>query len=371
MDILVVGAGLAGSAVAALLGWADHRVTLVEKAPEPRAGGSPVDVRGTAVHVLEILGLAGLARQADTGVRRVEFVDPDGRVRARARLRRREGEIEIARGDLNRLLLEQATTLANVVYDDAPRTLADLPDGVEVGFERGRRARFDLVVGADGQHSAVRRLAFGPESAYLTELGLAIVTVPVDPALVTSEQAVRICNVPDAMASVHPAGGRPIGALVHRTRGRNVTDDPNRRRGLTERLDDLQAHYRDAGRLGAQLLTAAREARQVYADDLCRVDTPSWSSGRVVLLGDSAAGATILGEGASMALAGAGRLVDALTAMERPGELARALSAYEHDHRPEVEHHQRGLHRAIDMLVPRTAGAITRRNWLVRLSRRI
>lgn len=370
MEILVVGAGLAGSAVAALLGWADHDVTLVERSAGPPAGGTPVEMHGAALHVLERLGVAGLARAADTGVRRVEFADPTGRVRARARLSRHEGQVEIGRAELNRLLLDQARALVDVVVDDTARTLTDLPDGIEVGFERGRRSRFDLVVGADGQHSRVRSLAFGPELDHLIPLGLAVVTMPVDPGLVARAGTLTVCNAPRRMASVHPGGADPVAALIHPAPPGDVTQDPTRGRSRAERVADLPVHFPDGWWWGGGLLAAARDEPSVYAADIQRVELAGWSTGHVVLLGDAAGGVNVLGDGASMALTGAARLVDALIGMSSRRDLRAALRAYEAAHRPDLEHQQRRLDRAIATLVPSTAGGIRRRDWRVRLRRR-
>jgi 2-polyprenyl-6-methoxyphenol hydroxylase-like FAD-dependent oxidoreductase len=175
-----------------------------------------------------------------------------------------------------------------------------------VAFESGRQSRFDLVVGTDGQHSTIRQLAFGPESQYARPLGLAIATAPVDPALVSAPDVVQICNVAGACMTVHPAGGQPGVAFIFRTDAERPTERDGQHR-------ELEGRYAGRGWHSAELLAAARDAEDLYFDTVNRVSLPSWSRGRVVLLGDSASSITILGEGCSMAIAGAGSLANALT----------------------------------------------------------
>lgn len=373
MEILVVGAGIAGCTAAALLGWADHRVTLVEHDPAVREGGSPVHVRGGALPIAERLGIAGLLREAETGVDRAEFVDPRGTVRATARLRTSGDDVEIGRAELNRLLLEQVHRVAQVVSGDGPRTLTELPDGIEVGFERGRPERYDLVVGADGQHSQVRRLGFGRETAYVTPTGIMIGAVPLGPEFVASPRVVRTSHTPGATTIIHPAGGHPVGVVIVREEEPDVADDPALQPSREERMAILEKRIGRRMRPwhGTDILEAVRRSPDAYLDSIGRVEMASWSRGRVVLLGDAACGLTLLGDSGSVAMTGAGRLVDALSRLDRPGDLAQALGYYERAHRPEVEHHLHGVEKATTRLLPMTRRAIRHRHRAVRFTRRV
>ena len=361
-SILVVGGGIAGSTLATLLGRARHRVTLVERDAGQRSSGSPVDVRGAALPVVDRLAVTDALRTSDTGVTYVEFVDERGRRRARATMRRNSAaDVEISRSTLNRVLIDAAADVAEIVHDDGPAHLESDASGVDVTFERGRRSRFDLVVGADGQHSTVRRLAFGPESVYASPLGLAVATAPVDDSLVSAPDVVQVCNVPGACMTVHPAGGHPGLAFLFRTGiGRPADRDGQQR--------ELEQRYAGRGWRSAELVAAARAAEDLYFDTVNQVSVPTWSRGRVVLLGDSASSITILGEGCSMAVAGAGALADALAGTD---DVDAAVTAYERDHRPRVTAAQRGAGYGASVLVPRTARGIGLRNLLVRVARRV
>ena len=362
--VLVVGGGIAGASTAIMLGRAGHGVTVVERDTQLRSSGSPVDVRGSARAWVERMGVAEQLREADTGVRRVTFVDESGRTRARAALRRStSADFEVSRNALNEILMAAAAQVADITMADGPVRLVSDAGGVDVTFESGTESRYDVVVGADGQHSTVRRLAFGPESEYARPLGLGIATVPVDDGLVAAPDVVEIFNVPGACMSVHPAGGHPVAAFIWRT----DDADPPRRRAQQQRV--LERHFEDRGWLSSELLEAVHDStRDLYCDTVSRVAVPHWSQGRVVLLGDAASSITILGEGCSMAITGAGRLTEALS---NGDHRALAFGRYESVHRPEVTRKQRGAGIGASVLVPRTSRGIAARNLLVSIARRV
>jgi 2-polyprenyl-6-methoxyphenol hydroxylase-like FAD-dependent oxidoreductase len=330
-------------------------VTLVERSSAPRSSGAPVDVRRDALAVVRELGVEERVRAADTGARRIAFVDREGRVRARADLRREASpDIEIARAALGAALLDRAAAVADVVRGDGPRALRADDRGVDVEFEGGAVRRFDLVVGADGQHSTVRRLVWGPEDGFRRPVGLAIATVPV-PVDVDPE-VVLLHNEPGTSTGIHPAGGRPIASFIFRTDDAAVS------------REELRARYAGVGWRAPELIALAAGADDLYLDTVSRVSVPSWSSGRIMLLGDAASSVTILGEGSSTALLGASRLAAALREEQEP---AIALGRYERAVRPEVARRQRGVGLGAAFLVPRTARGIAIRDRLVRLRGRV
>ena len=158
---------------------------LVERTPELRVGGHAVDIRGTALEVVERMGLDAAVRDARTQIMTLSAVRPDGRRTYDVALRplheaRGDREIEIMRDDLVRILFGAVADDVEVVFGDSVRTVTAQDDGrVGVEFERGASREVDLVVGADGQHSGIRELAFGPEHKFTHHLGayLSIFTV--------------------------------------------------------------------------------------------------------------------------------------------------------------------------------------------------
>ena len=91
-------------------------------------------------------------------------------------------ELEILRGDLAEILLDATRAEVEYRFGDRVTEIAQDAEGVDVGFAGGGRERYDAVVGADGVHSGVRALAFGPDTDFVRHLGAytAYFTVPDD-----------------------------------------------------------------------------------------------------------------------------------------------------------------------------------------------
>lgn len=164
--MLVSGAGIAGAASACLLGRAGHHVSVVERDRGARSSGDPVDVRGPAFDVAERLGLLPRLREVATNVREAVFVDAAGqRVASMPTRRSHDRALEVDRSDLCAALVERARSVADLRFDDVVTGIRTDAGGADVQFDRAAPDRFDLVVGADGLHSGVRRLASAARSA--------------------------------------------------------------------------------------------------------------------------------------------------------------------------------------------------------------
>ncbi|MFD0567609.1 FAD-dependent monooxygenase [Kitasatospora saccharophila] len=179
MRILISGAGVGGPALAHWLARYGHRPTVVELAPALRAGGQAVDFRGpTHLTVLRRMGLLDELRERRTGGTPMTFTDVRGRTRLRLPAEFAGGEVEIRRGDLVRLLHRHSAPGTEYLFGDTVTALRQDADGVDVTFRHAPARRFDLVIGADGLHSRVRALAFGPERQYVRHLGYYAATWP-------------------------------------------------------------------------------------------------------------------------------------------------------------------------------------------------
>lgn len=338
--MLVVGASIAGPALAHWLRRWGAEVTVVERMPELRPGGQAVDARGVAREVIGRMGLAAAVRAACTDTAGAHTVDADGQVLETFRAEDDGGDgyiadIEILRGDLSRVLYDDTRDGVEYVFGDWVAELAQDVDGVDVVFAGGARRRFDLVVGADGLHSAVRAMVFGPHERFLRHLGhvLAFYSVPnefgLDRWLLEYQEPGRsalLRPVQDATRAMAMFGfASPDFDVDHR-------DVAAQKRLLRERVAGL-------GWLTPDVLAHLDDAPDFYLDQVAQVVMDRWSSGRVGLLGDAAFSSSPLsGQGTGLALVGACVLA---------GELAAAgwdpdtgFARYEARMRPFVEANQ-------------------------------
>src|SRR5262249_23597042 len=156
-------------------------------------------------------------RAAATAVNRLTFLDVTGRERAAVSMSTfqdstEDREVEIARADLAALLLAAAREHVEIRWGDTITGLTQAGGAVKASFERGAPAHFDLVVGADGLHSTVRRLAFGPESEFVRHMGMFVATLQVD-RLIADDRSVAMVNLPGRALAVHPTTGIPMAAF--------------------------------------------------------------------------------------------------------------------------------------------------------------
>ena len=324
--VLISGASIAGPALAYWLRWYGFEPTVVERAPALRPGGHAVDLRGVARDVVEWMGIMPQVRREKVDERGVALVDRNGRRTASMPVDLFGGEgivaeIEIMRGDLSRILYDATRGDVEYLFDDRIAELTEGDDGVDVVFASGTARRFDFVVGADGAHSGVRRLAFGPEPGYIRHLGAytAYFTVP-DPG--DLENWFLMYNTAGGLvAGIRPERGGTAKASLSFTsppRDYHRLDAREQQRILADKLAG-------AGWRVPALLKAMPDAPDFYFDSICQVHVDRWWRGRVALVGDAGyCGSPLAGLGTSMSIVGAYVLAGELASTPEDHEAAFA-----------------------------------------------
>ena len=306
-EVLISGAGIAGSAAAYWLREAGYAVTVVERAPAPPQGGQTVDLRGAGRTVVERMGLLDQIRSMIVTQRGIAWVDESGRHRAEMPVEAFGGRgivstDEILRGDLAAILYGAARPGVSYQFDDSITAVEQEADTVLVNFEKAAPRSFDLVVGADGLHSVVRRLAFDTESGAFHSLDLinAWFTIP---AQIDLDDWYLMHNAPDGrVASIRP--GRLPTEQKAGLSVRSTESFDRENRGA--QLNLLERHFADVGWEAPRLVRAARNASDFYLESMGQVRLDRWSRGRVVLLGDAGyCPSPLTGLGTNLALVGA------------------------------------------------------------------
>lgn len=362
---LVSGASIAGPTVAYWLnryGWA---VTVVEKAPAPRSGGYPVDIRGTALGVVERMGLLPWLREVRVDVSRITFLEGDGGQVAALHPQAVTGsvsgrDLEIRRGDLTDALYAAVRDDVEFLFEDWIETLDDTGQGVDVTFRSGASRTFDVVIAADGVHSSTRAKVFGPEDPFHHYLGYCFAIFELPNTFGLRNETV-MWNEPGRAAALYATGeNEDVHAFLAFTRSElpfPALADPRDQRAAVAEV------FADAGWRVPELLKALPEAGDVFFDAVSQIRMPRWSEGRVAVAGDAAHAPSFLtGQGTSLALVGAYMLAHSLAERDVP----EGLAAYEEATRPFVTANQALVGSGSAPLIPRTVAELERRNERLR-----
>jgi 2-polyprenyl-6-methoxyphenol hydroxylase-like FAD-dependent oxidoreductase len=360
LKVLISGAGVAGPTLAHWLARRGAEVTVVEQAPRLRGGGQGVDFRGAQMELLDRMGITAEVRAQETRMGTQTIVDAAGRPVVELPALFFSGEVEIGRGDLSRILYESSRHDAEYVFGDSVTALTDTGAGVDVEFRRSPGRSFDLVIGADGMHSGIRALAFGPESGFAAFRDYYMAGFDA-PNVLGLDHAGLVYNEPGRGVMVS-SGRDPavldVGLLFKSERLDHDRHDPAAvRRIVAER-------FAGVGWETPRLLEHLRDAPDPYFEPLEQIELDRWSTGRIALLGDAAWCAGPGGSGTGLAMMGAyvlaaelARTRDHTTAFARYQEVLGKAAA-------------RGRYQAKGagyFLAPPTPGRIRRRNLTYRL----
>jgi 2-polyprenyl-6-methoxyphenol hydroxylase-like FAD-dependent oxidoreductase len=355
-DVLISGASVAGPALAFWLARRGFRPVIVERSGQLRAGGYAVDFRGE-VHlgVLAQMGLLEQVRARQTCLRSIRYVDDSGRSLARMPTVFFAGDVEILRGDLATILYQATRDDTEYIFGDSVTGLAQDGGGVHVTFERAAERTFGLVIGADGVHSNIRRLAFGPEDRFARDLGL-FVSIFTVPDVVGLDRAGLLYNVPGRTAGMFAAGdpGRAIAQFYFTAPGQRW--EPGDAAGQQQILAET---FAGLGWQVPRLLADMPSAPDFYFDTISQIRMSTWSAGRVALVGDAAYAAGPGGNGTGNAVVAAYILAGELAA---DGDHRAAFARYEQQLRGYVEGGQKQAADSQAYLAPPTWKKIRQRN---------
>jgi len=365
MDVLVSGASMAGLSAAHWFARLGHTITVVERADGLRPGGAPIDVRGEALGTAERMGILERINQQQVTVGDPgPVLDGTGKQVATLDLRwfanETDDDIEISRDRLNRILLDSVPSEVKFRFSCSLSELEDGADDVAVTLSDGSSARFDLVVGADGLHSTVRRLAFGPESDYVRHIGyyVALVDLPSD-----REWDRAMLNIPGLTIVVRDAGDGPQGMML--AASPEIDYDYRDLAAQSAIIDRLLSRV-DAWQV-PELRAAFTDpnAQGFYFDSVSQTRMPSWTKGHVAVIGDAGHCAALLsGMGTTLAMLSAELL--ATTWTEHGGDLSAASATYHQRLRPYVDKCQEFASEGAPIMVPATQDALDERNAMFR-----
>jgi 2-polyprenyl-6-methoxyphenol hydroxylase-like FAD-dependent oxidoreductase len=365
--VLISGAGIAGPTLAFWLRRAGFQATLIDYAHALRTSGYVIDIWGLGYDIAEKMGVADDMERVGYHMREVRIVGDRGE-RVTGFGTRVLGEltggryVTLGRSDLSRLIFQKVRTTTEAIFGDQIVHLDERDDGIEVQFERSAGRRFDLVIGADGLHSHVRELAFGPEERFDRDLAYQVAAFEVRGYRPRDEGVYVVYCAPGRLLgrfALHDDRTLFLFVFASDPPSPPATSDPGTQKAI------LCAHFGDGGWECPRILDELAHAQDLYFDRVSQIKMDRWSRGRIALIGDAAFCVSLMaGQGSALAMTAAYVLAGELAAAE--GRHEQAFGRYEALLRTFIESKQRGAERFATAFAPKTRCGLFVRNQVIR-----
>jgi len=358
--VLVSGASFAGLSTAYWMNELGYRVTVVEVARGLKRGGTPVNIGDGTVDIVKRMGLFERIRSNHLPMQGMEFKNADdvteGRMPSPDTNETAGEDCEIERDVLLDIMFDAVKDNVEFIFDNSIKALNETADHIDVSFKDGSTRPFAFLFGCDGNHSLVRKLQFGEEANYAHFLGQYFSITIVDKLLI-EENTTQMYNVPGKAVMLNAYNNKTDIVLCFSS----DTEIPYDYRNEQQQRRIISDQFSGQGWRLPELLLAVETSPKFYFDKVCQIKMPSWTKGRVALVGDAAYCASpAAGMGGSLAIVGASALADAFQKHE--GNFEMAFRDYNESFRPYIEEVQAKAVNFLDVLIPRTAEAIRTRN---------
>jgi 2-polyprenyl-6-methoxyphenol hydroxylase-like FAD-dependent oxidoreductase len=360
--VLISGASIAGLSTAYWMNRLGYRVTVIEIANEPRIAGAAIDIRGNTVEIAKRMGIYEQLIANRLHVELIEFKNADDVTAGSIFLKNEDTElpddnIEIERDKFLDILFHVLKDEVEFIFNDSITAITETTDDIQVSFKHGQQRTFNLLLGCDGSHSGVRKIWFGEESEYahFLEGYFSISTVN---KLIIKQKTMQMFNVPDKAITLNAYNNKTDIIFCFYSE----KEIPYDYRDMKAQREIILTQFAGLDWRTAELLGEVQQASNFYFDKFCQIKMPSWTKGRVALVGDAAYCASpAAGMGASLSMEGAAALADAL--QQYKGDFTLAFQDYNKNLRPFIEEVQAIAELNVrENFIPRTEEAIRKRN---------
>lgn len=307
-SVLISGIGIAGSTLAFWLGEHGYNPTLIERAPGLRTGGYVIDFWGRGFDIAERMGLLPDLKSEGYDIKELRLVDSRGNrvggfgVDVFRQLT--EGRyVSLPRGDLAKLIYRKIDDRFETIFGDSVASIKQTEAGVEIAFEHARPRTFDLVVGADGLHSVVRKLVVGEQDRFEKYLGYTVAAFEAGGYRPRDELVYVSHSVPGKQAARFAMRGDRTLFLLIFAADQAARLDPH---DTQAQKAVLHGEFDRVGWECPQILAALDACDELYFDRVSQIRMGTWTRGRVALVGDAAFCPSLLaGQGSALAMAAA------------------------------------------------------------------
>lgn len=361
LKILISGGGIAGFTLAYWLCQKGHQPIVIEQADSLRTGGYMIDFSGTGWDVINMMGLEDALRQKAHDFSYLSFENDKGQTVTKVSFAAMKEALNnkyvaLMRYELQEILYEAVRRDVAVRFGTTV-TAVD-PTTATATFNDGTQESFDLIVGADGIHSNMRQLVFGPDDAFEDYLGYYVASYPIATGADFDAGFVNYWEPRRMAAAYHNDDGSIQAVFVFACPhlGHVPAD---------EREAVLRRYYAGAGWRIDELLGGLTADTPIFFDSVTQITMPCWSQERVALVGDAAYCLTLIsGQGASLAMGGAYILADELG---KTADIPTALANYEKRLRPHIEEKQAKARKLAKSFVPRSRARIWFNHLMLKL----
>nr|WP_099982807.1 tetracycline destructase Tet(50) [uncultured bacterium]A0A059WYP6.1 RecName: Full=Flavin-dependent monooxygenase; AltName: Full=Tetracycline destructase Tet(50); Short=Tet(50) [unidentified prokaryotic organism]AIA15133.1 FAD_TeRes [uncultured bacterium]AKQ05894.1 tetracycline destructase Tet(50) [uncultured bacterium] len=338
IKILVIGVGVAGPAVAYWLKRFGFSPVLIEKSAAVRKGGQALDIRGIATHIAKEMGIYDQICNMRTQIKCGRYVDVKGNVLHEEQGEtfgfRQDDEVEILRGDLVEILMKAIADIP-CEFKQSVIKIEQNEDSVTVTYKDGRVENYDLVIAADGIHSATRGMVFSKNEYQLINLGSYVSAFTI-PNYLGLDHMELLCESNHKLVTLQSDSQADKAMAGFMFRSKHVLEDI---RDEQEQKHFLHASFQNFGWETQNILNRMPESDDFYFDAITQIKMKSWTKGRIALIGDAAyCPSPLSGQGNNLAFVGAYILAGELKKAD--GDYIQAFTRYNELLHPFVEANQ-------------------------------